>query len=78
MPGFMLGRMSTTEEIEAAIRSLPDEEFWSFTDRVIAMRERAWDRRIKEDATSGKLDFLFAEADSERKAEALREWPQGE
>ena len=70
--------MSTLEEIEAAIRSLPEEEFCSLTDRLIAVRKSAWDHRIEEDAANGKLDFLFDEADAERKTDTLREWPKSE
>ena len=34
-----------------------------------------WDKQIEADAKSGKLDFLFEEAEAERKAGTLREWP---
>lgn len=55
--------MSTVKEIEAAIAQLPKDEFWKLTDRLVAMREDAWDRQIEADAKSGKLDKLFEQAD---------------
>ncbi len=67
--------MSTVQEIETAIANLPREDFWKLTDRLIALRNEAWDRQIDEDAAAGRLDFLFEEAESERKTGALREWP---
>lgn len=42
------------------------------------VRERdsaAWDAQIEEDAATGKLDFLFEEADEARKNGTLRNWP---
>ncbi len=60
--------MSTVEEIEAAIVSLPKDEFWKLTDRLIALREDAWDRQIDADAKSGKLDRLFEQADRDFEA----------
>ena len=38
----------------------------------------AWDAQIEHDAAAGKLDFLFQEAERERTAGKLREWPKGE
>lgn len=57
--------MSTVEEIEAAIAQLPEEAFWSLTDRLIALREEAWDRQIEADARAGKLDKLWAKAEED-------------
>jgi hypothetical protein len=62
--------MSTVQEIEAAIARLPKDEFWKLTDRLIAMREDAWDREMEEDARpGGPLDRLAGEA--------LREYAEG-
>jgi hypothetical protein len=33
---------------------------------------------MEEDAASGKLDFLFQEAERERAAGTLRDWPENE
>ncbi|HMJ05534.1 MAG TPA: hypothetical protein VK474_04700 [Chthoniobacterales bacterium] len=65
--------MSTVQEIEAAIAQLPKEEFWSLTDRVLALREDAWDRQIESDAVSGKLDKLFEQADRDFEAGRCQE-----
>ncbi len=68
--------MSTVEEIEAAIVSLPKEEFWKLTDRLIALREDAWDREIEEDARpGGPLDRLAEEALREYDAGKTRPLP---
>jgi len=37
-----------------------------------------WDKQMEEDAASGKLDFLFSEADQERKAGKLRDWSRAQ
>jgi hypothetical protein len=67
--------MSTVEEIEAAIARLPQEQFWQLTDRLMARRNEEWDRQMDEDAKTGRLDFLFQEADEERQAATLKDWP---
>jgi hypothetical protein len=36
--------------------------------------QQHWDQQLDCDSSSGKLDFLFAEAD-ESNQEILREWP---
>ena len=67
--------MSTVEEIEKAIAQLPRDEFWKLTDRLVAQRNAEWDRQIEEDAAAGRLDFLYEEAEAERKTGRLRAWP---
>jgi len=37
-------------------------------------QQRHWDQQLDSDSSSGKLDFLFEEAD-ESNEEILREWP---
>ena len=58
--------MSTVAEIVAAIGRLSREQFWELTDRLIARRNEEWDRQMDEDARTGRLDFLFNEADEQR------------
>lgn len=65
--------MSTVQEIEAAIAGLPRDEFWKLTDRLIALREEAWDRQIEADAKSGKLGKLFEQADADFEAGRCKE-----
>jgi hypothetical protein len=67
--------MSTIDEIERAIESLPASDVARLTDRLIERRNEAWNRQMNEDAEGGKLDFLFQEADEERKAGTLHDWP---
>ncbi len=38
--------------------------------------QAAWDKQIEADSASGKLDFLFEEAEKERAAGTLRDWPE--
>ena len=65
--------MTTVAEIEAAIAQLPKTEFWNLTDRLIALREEAWDRQIEADVCSGKLDKLFEQADRDFEAGRCKE-----
>jgi hypothetical protein len=65
--------MSTVEEIEAAIEKLPRDAFWSLTDRLIALREEAWDRQIEADVSSGQLDRVFEQADRDFEAGRCKE-----
>ena len=60
--------MSTVKEIEAAIDRLPRGEFWKLTERLVAQREAAWDQQLEEDVQAGKLDALWASAESEIEA----------
>lgn len=68
--------MSSVSEIESAIRELPTEEFWKLADWFDELRSQAWDRQIDDDARTGKLDFLFAEAKHERASGLFRDWPE--
>ena len=67
--------MSTVDDIERAIELLAPEDLARLS-RWFAERQNAlWDRQMDHDSAGGKLDFLFNEADSERKKEELRDWP---
>lgn len=57
--------MSTVLEIEKAISSLPQEEFWKLAEWFDARKADAWDAQIEMDAAAGKLDFLWEEAQRE-------------
>ena len=67
--------MSTVHEIKAAIDKL------SLSDRAELERllhgwiDDEWDRQIRADTTSGKLDILLKEVDEEIDAKRLRELP---
>jgi len=70
--------MSTVEEIAQAIATLPKDEFWKLTDKLLEMRDDQWDTQIQADADAGKLDFLFDEADTESREGGMRTWPDQE
>jgi hypothetical protein len=67
--------MDRVEEIESTTERLPPEEFARIA-RWFRERDHAlWDRELDADSESGKLDFLFGEAEHESKHSLLREWP---
>ena len=70
--------MSQVEEIEKAIDSLPPEEFSRIAEWFRLREHRRWDLQMDEDSASGKMDFLFEEAEQESKAGFLHPWPAAE
>ena len=65
--------MPNVEEIQAAIKSLPEPEYARLR-RWFAERDwRRWDRQIEADSRSGKLDRLLGEALDEKAHGKLRE-----
>lgn len=58
----------SVQEIEAAIATLPKDDFWKLAQWFDELRADAWDRQIGADAASGKLDRLFEEADRDFEA----------
>jgi hypothetical protein len=67
--------MDRVEEIHAAIESLPPAKYQRIAEWIGAREQARWDVQLDQDSSSGKLDFLFEEADSESAERALREWP---
>ena len=67
--------MDRVEEIEAAIDGLPPEEYRRIVQWFRARDQERWDEQMDRDSSSGKLDFLFEEAESESAKGLLREWP---
>jgi hypothetical protein len=67
--------MSRIEEIEQAIEKLPPEEFLRIARWIREREQQRWDERLDRDSASGRLDFLFEEAETESKDGSLREWP---
>jgi hypothetical protein len=65
-------------EIKSAVRELPPAELAELAAFISEQDNAAWDKQMEQDAASGKLDFLFEEAERERAAGKLREWPEGE
>jgi len=66
--------MDRVEEIEAAITSLPPEDYRRFLDWFRAKEQSDWDDQTDRDSSSGK-DLLFREGESESAQGLVREWP---
>lgn len=62
--------MSTLEEIEAAIESLPREDLKKLRRWLTEFESDRWDQQIEEDIKAGRLDQLAEEA--------LAEYDRGE
>lgn len=60
--------MSTVAEIENALRALPVQDARSVADWLQDYLDDQWDRQIADDAASGKLDKLAAQALAHHKA----------
>ena len=70
--------MGQAEEIEAAIDGLSPEEYQHVVQWFRVREQKRWDDQLDADSRSGKLDFLFDEAESESAKGLLREWPPQE
>ncbi len=65
--------MSTLEQIEAAILTLPSDEFQYLRQWFLDIDYQRWDEQIQQDIADGKLDLLAEEAIAEFKAGCCRE-----
>ncbi len=70
--------MSTVEQIEAAIRQLPREDFFRLHEWMRGRFDDEWDKQIEEDARSGRLDPLAQEALAEHRAGNSTAFPPDE
>jgi hypothetical protein len=61
------------KEIQAAIESLPHEEYIRLRQWFSERDWEKWDRQIEADSESGKLDFLIEEALTEKAKGSLKE-----
>ncbi len=61
------------QEIQAAIESLPKEEYARLREWFIEKDWEEWDKQIEADSNSGKLDFLAKEALDEKAKGRLRD-----
>ena len=68
----------SVEEIEHAIRDLSANEFAQIAERFHALERERWDAELDRDSSSGKLDFLIAEAQGDRTHGRLVDWPPPE
>jgi hypothetical protein len=57
-------------ELKLAVEELSPKELAEFATFVRERDSDEWDRQIEEDAASGKLDFLFEEAEQARFAKS--------
>jgi len=67
--------MSRIVEIEDAIDRLGPEECRRIAGWVREREQQRRDEQLDSTTSSGKLDFLFEEADDESKQGLLRDWP---
>ena len=55
----------TVNEIEQAIKALPQEEWEELNRRLADYRFQKWDSQIEDDLAAGRLDTLIAEAEAD-------------
>lgn len=67
--------MSTVQEIEAAIKRLPREEFLKLHARLQRRFDDEWDQQMKADAKAGRLDHLAEEAIADYRAGGTKPFP---
>jgi hypothetical protein len=65
--------MSTIEQIEAAILTLPPEQFQRLRQWILDIDYQRWDEQLEQDIAEGKLEALAEEAIAEFKAGHCRE-----
>ena len=65
--------MSTLEQIETAILTLPSDEFQRLRQWFFDVDYQRWDEQIEQDVAEGKLEALAEEAIAEFKAGHCRE-----
>lgn len=65
--------MSNLEQIEAAILTLPPDEFQRLRQWFSDLDYQRWDEQIEQDIAEGKLDALAEEAIAQFKAGQCRE-----
>ena len=65
--------MSTLEQIEAAILTLPLDEFQRLRKWFSDVNYELWDNQLEQDIANGKLDDLAEEAIAEFKAGHCRQ-----
>ncbi|MBC7251876.1 MAG: hypothetical protein H5T62_16555 [Anaerolineae bacterium] len=65
--------MTKVQEIQAAIESLPREEYIRLRQWFSERDWEQWDKQIETDSEAGKLDFLIEEALDEKARGRLKE-----
>ena len=64
---------SRLTELETAVEQLPAQDYDEFRRWFLERDWQAWDRELKADSTSGKLDFLVREAHDAKRTGRLRD-----
>jgi hypothetical protein len=64
--------MTKIDAIKKAIDALPEDDYAQLRQWFSERDWRKWDREIKADSASGKLDFLVSEALDEKSKGKLR------
>lgn len=67
--------MDRVEEIEAAITQLAEDDYRRLLNWFRLREDARWDQQMDQDSASGRLDFLFREAETETAQQPKREWP---
>ena len=65
-----VGRLT---ELETAVEQLPAQDYDKFRRWFLERDWQAWDRELKADSASGKLDFLVREAHDAKRTGRLRD-----
>jgi len=65
--------MTTVEEIESALKELPESRLAEFRAWYAEFAAECWDREIEKDVHSGKLDALADEAIADFDSNRCRE-----
>ena len=65
--------MSTVEQIESAILSLPAADFRRLAEWLMDLDQRRWDSELEEDVAARRLETLAAEAIADYQAGQTRE-----
>ena len=65
--------MNNLPEIEMAIKQLPENDIRQLAIWLQGYLDEVWDQQIEADFTSGKLDRLIAQAESEIAANQVRD-----
>jgi len=65
--------MKTIVEIEAAIKELPNDEVRKLADWLNNYLDDAWDRQMKDDFATGKLDKFISKVKSDIEANQVRD-----
>ena len=65
--------MSTVEQIESAILSLPAADFRRLAEWLLEMDRRRWDSELEEEVAAGRLETQAVEAIADYQAGRTRE-----